>query len=119
MNCPECGAELSGDAVRCAACGADLADSPAGGIEPGEDVVDLIKTPDIALLLVIKSLLDSARIPYLVQGGEGLHAFPLTLGGGFFNPSAFAAVIRVRPDDFPDAKRLIEETVPPPPEAEE
>ncbi len=119
MNCPECGAELGNDAVRCAVCGADLADSPAGGIDPEEDVVDLIKTPDIALLLVIKSVLDSARIPYVVQGEEGLHAFPLTLSGGFFNPSAFAAVIRVRRADFPDAKRLIEETVPPQPETED
>lgn len=119
MYCPECGAENGEGAVQCAACGASLADLPAEVIGPEDDLVDLVKTPDGALLMVIKSVLDSARIPYVVQGEEGLHAFPLTLAGGFFNTSAFCAVIRVRSRDFTDAKNLLELTVPPPTELEE
>ncbi len=81
--------------------------------------MDLVRTPDLALLMVMKSLLDSAQVPYVVQGEEGLHAFPLRLAGWFFNTSAHAAVIRVREQDYADARTLIEETVPPSSEPDE
>jgi hypothetical protein len=88
-------------------------------IQPEDDLVALFKTPDIALLMVVKSLLESAGISYMVQGEEGLHVFPLSFSAGFFNPSAYGAVIRVRREDLPDARKLLEESVPPASDSDE
>ena len=75
------------------------------------DDVDLFRTSDIALLMVIKSLLESAGIPFSVQGEEGLHVLPLSFPGAWFDPSAYGAVIRVRKEDLADARKIIEDTV--------
>ena len=114
MYCPICRAEFSEGISRCAACDAALVEFLTEVIEPEDDLAVLFKTPDPVLLMVIKSLLKSAGIPYRVQGEEGLHMFPLSFAGGFFNPSAYGAVIQVRRQDLPDAKTLLEESVTPP-----
>lgn len=119
MYCPKCKTEYSESASKCPTCGAALVDSLENPIQPEDDLVALFKTPDIALLMVVKSLLESAGISYMVQGEEGLHVFPLSFSAGFFNPSAYGAVIRVRREDLPDARKLLEESVPPASDSDE
>jgi hypothetical protein len=118
LYCPKCDVKFTSDIRQCPACNIMLVDSQPHLLGPGDELVELFSTPDAALLMVIKSMLESARIPYMIQGEEGLRVFPLSLSTGFFNTSAYDAVIRVRLEDLPDAKKLLEESVAPP-ESEE
>jgi hypothetical protein len=78
-------------------------------IKPDEDFAVLLRTSDVALLMIIKSLLDSAGIQYMVQGAEDFRMLPLGSPGGFFNPSALGAAIRVRREDLADARQLLDQ----------
>jgi len=78
-------------------------------VKPDEDFAVLLRTTDVALLMVIKSLLDSAGIQYMVQGAEDFRMLPLGSSGGFFSSSALAAAIHVRRADLADARLLIEQ----------
>lgn len=113
MYCPKCKTEYSEGVPQCPTCGAALVDSSANAVEQEEDLAPLFETSNVGLLMVVKSVLESAGIPYVVQGEEWAHVFPTGLSTGFFNPSAFAAVIKVRRKDLPDARKLLEESVPP------
>jgi hypothetical protein len=76
------------------------------------------RTTNLTLLAVVKSLLDSASIPYVVQGEEALRLIPV--GGGFFNPRAVEASLMVRQEDLEDVSRLLsslENDAPPDPPA--
>jgi hypothetical protein len=42
-----------------------------------EDLVAVFETADVSLLPIVKSLLDSARIPCVVQGEEALSVLPV------------------------------------------
>ncbi len=107
MICPKCRLEFPAGESQCPHCSTGTAANAAG-----DELVELLKTADIVLLAVVKSMLDSAGIPYLVQGEEGLHVLPLGKAGGFFAPSALGAVIRVRRRDLQDARKMLEETAP-------
>ena len=76
------------------------------------DLVELLRTTDTARLMVIKSLLDSEEIRYMVQGEESLRVFSVGISGGLFNPSAFCAILWVRREDLEDARLLLQEPVP-------
>jgi hypothetical protein len=112
VYCPKCNLESDADPFPslCAVCGTILAASRTVESE-GETWVDVLKTTDIALLMVIQSVLRSADIPFMVQGEEGLRVLPLN-SGGFFNTSAYGAVVRVKSRDLDDARRVLEEAVP-------
>lgn len=114
MFCPKCEISYPGGQSTCRSCGAALDELPGNAIHDEDDPVDLLRTPDIAQLAVIKSLLESSGIPFTVFGEEGLHTFPLSMAAGFFNPSAFGAVIRVRRQDLLAARQLLEESAAPP-----
>lgn len=110
MRCPACGCDCPEDAACCPGCGR----SRAPDTEPGEPLarsalVPLLGTTDIGYLAVVKSLLDSAGIEYVVQGEEGLHLFPITMSGSLFRSQALAATVLVCREDEEDARRLIEE----------
>jgi len=107
LYCPKCKAEYSHDITQCAVCEVSLVDSLTSAIEPEDEPVELFKTPDIALLMVVKSVLESAGIPFWVRGEEGLHLFPMSLSGGFFNTTAYGAAVLVRREDLPDASKLL------------
>ncbi len=113
MFCPTCRISFPDGQLQCSSCGVELVADPEDEIETAEELVDLFATPEVALLSVVKSVLDSAGIPYVVQGEEGLRTFPLGMTAGFFNPSAFAAVIRVRRRDYADAQSLLAEAADP------
>jgi hypothetical protein len=107
LYCPKCKAEYSHDITQCAVCEVSLVDSLTGATEPADEPIELLKTPDIALLMVVKSVLESAGIPFWVRGEEALHVLPLSLSGGFFNATAYGAVVLVRREDLPDASKLL------------
>lgn len=77
-----------------------------------DDLVPVFKTADISLLMVVKSLLDSAEIDYFVQGEEALGLFPVGPMGGSLVGKAIAAVVLVPPDRLEEAKALLEEVSP-------
>ncbi|MFH1575041.1 MAG: DUF2007 domain-containing protein [Acidobacteriota bacterium] len=86
-------------------------DDDAGLREEDEgetELVPLLTTPDIAHLMVIKSVLESAGIPFLVQGEEGLHQIPVSMALGFFRAGAFGAAVRVRRRDLEDAQAALQ-----------
>lgn len=78
-------------------------------IKPDEDFAILLRTSDVALLMIIKSLLDSGGIQYMVQGAEDFRMLPLGSPGGLFSPSTLGAAIRVRREDLADAKQLLDQ----------
>jgi len=109
LICPRCGNEID-DLPRCPHCGTAPEEGNPPEVDTAESrLVDLLRTADVAYLAVIKSVLDSAGIPYLVQGEEGLRLIPVSTSLGFFRPDAFGAVVRVRREDLADARSLIEE----------
>jgi hypothetical protein len=114
LYCPKCKTEYSKNISECATCGAALVDSSEEAGEQEDDLVPLFRTLNIGLLMVAKSVLESAGISYMVQGEEWLHLYPVSFSGGLFNPSALGVVIKVRREDLPDAQKLLEESVPPP-----
>ena len=77
-------------------------------MEDSESLVELIRTTDSAQLMVIKSVLDSAEIPYSVQGEDNLRMISWGLSGTMFQPSAFSAILYVRPEDLEDAQAVIQ-----------
>jgi hypothetical protein len=103
MFCPECGAEYREGYTECADCGVALVDtSPAESDHPEGPFMTVFETADASLLPVVESLLDSADIPYLIQGGEtsgGL--FPLGSVGGGPDERLLGAVIKV-PEEYVD-----------------
>jgi hypothetical protein len=113
LYCPKCKTEHRESISECPTCGAALVDSSKNATEQETDLVPLFETANIGLLMVVKSVLESAGISYMVQGEEGLHVFPSSFSAGLFNPSAFRAVIKVRRKDLSDAQKLLEESVPP------
>ncbi len=83
MFCPQCGAEYREGVSECWDCQVALVPEalqpPAGG-----DFVEVFRTADASLLPVVKSVLDGAAVPHLVQGDEahGLYPFGSVGGGG-------------------------------------
>jgi hypothetical protein len=74
----------------------------AGRMEP------LLETADVALLPIIKSVLDAAEIPYVVQGDEALGLLPLTGVGRMFSHLPVSATILVPAERLEEARALIE-----------
>ena len=69
-------------------------------------LVTVFQTTDLALLAVVRSLLDSADLPYEVQGEAGLQMLPLQ-GDGFLRPRSLGATIRVHPHNVDELRELL------------
>lgn len=103
VACPTCGGRL--EAGVCKRCRVAVETSP----------VVVFETSDQPALLIAKSILEGARIPFLVQGDESLGLFPLgDFGRGPFR-HGLAAMIRVLPERAEEAMALLEEWPPGPP----
>lgn len=73
-------------------------------------LVQVWATADVALLAVVKSMLESEDIPFLVQGEEALGLFPV--GPGLFGGLAgkmIAARLLVPEERADEARALIED----------
>ncbi|MDX1383189.1 MAG: hypothetical protein R3190_06055 [Thermoanaerobaculia bacterium] len=77
-----------------------------------QPLVEILRTRDLALLAVVKSVLESSGIRFEIQGEQSLNLLPLNPGSGFFRPAAFGASIRVRSNDAAAACELLSPTVP-------
>lgn len=94
----------------CSKCGRPL---PDGSVCPhcdaaDEELVAVLRTSDSNLMPVVKSVLDAAGIPYLVQGDEAMGLLPLgPFGGGVFRRVLGASVLVPR-DRAEEARELLE-----------
>ncbi len=80
MFCPQCGAEFREGFDRCADCDVALVGEPPP--EPSHEAPDyetVFVTSEMAAIPVVKSLLDSAEIPYTTQGES--RSFPMMSEG--------------------------------------
>lgn len=125
MYCPECGAEYRDGVTRCHDCEVELvshrpvtgsrrAPTAAHAARRGDQpvLVPAFRTTDPGLLPVIKSLLDSAEIPFFVQGEEAMGLFPLGAFGGHPSRARLAAVVHVPPDRVDEVRELLGESLP-------
>ena len=69
-------------------------------------LVTAFRTTDLALLAVVRLLLDSTDLPYEVQGEAGLHMLPIP-GDGFVRPNSLGATIRVHPENVDEVRELL------------
>ncbi len=105
MFCPQCGAEYRSGFDRCADCEVALTPEPP----PEEDhsapsLVRVFATSEADVIPVIKSLLESAEIPFETDGEAMMNLYPSDLLGplfsgargevGFFVPESQAAAAR-------------------------
>ena len=70
-------------------------------------LVKVFHTQDLALLSVVKGLLDSAGLQYEVQGEHSLGMIPLSPASGFFKPSSLGVSLRVCPEDAEEVRELL------------
>jgi len=114
MFCPKCKAEYVQGIERCSDCDVPLVDQmPVTQAVPEVNLVELLRTPNIIELTVVKSLLDSMGIAYVVQGEEGMHLLPIG-PSGFLNPESLGAVICVYQEDLARAQEMLQSTAPEP-----
>ena len=73
-----------------------------------EELVSVLETTDIALLTVVKSLLESAGIPFIVQGDNALGLLPVGREGTRTGWKGLAANVLVPRMYKEDAEALLE-----------
>jgi len=108
MYCPDCRAEYREGIETCPDCEVRLVvELPP--VDPDADLVPVFETADVSLLPVVESVLDSARIPYLVQGEEALSVLPVGRWGAGISQSGrgLAATIRVEKGRAEEAEELL------------
>ncbi len=76
-----------------------------------EDLVRIFQTADSTLLPVIKSMLDGAGIPYIVQGDHALGMLPLGPFGTGVTRGLLGAIILVPRSRAPEAEELLRQLV--------
>ncbi len=109
MFCPECQTEYRDGYTRCAECGVDL----VAELPPEEqgmadmELEQVFETTEPTLLPVIKSVLESAGIPYMLEGEEAFGMLPL--GGGFVNErhQALGVEVHVARERAEEARALL------------
>jgi hypothetical protein len=108
MFCPKCKAEYVQGIERCSDCDVALVERmPVTEAVPEVNLVELLRTPNIIELTVVKSLLDSMGISYVVQGEEGMHLLPIG-PSGFLNPESLGAVICIYQEDLARAQEMLQ-----------
>ena len=122
MICPECGAEYVLGLTRCVDCGGELVDALPEPLRPAPqspqathlprndppdhfELVTVLATSNPGLMPLAKSLLQSAQIPFVVEG-EGIQDL-FGIGRLSFNPITGPAALRVASQDAADARALL------------
>ena len=111
MFCPECAAEYREGFTECASCGVGLvSERPEGVQHPDDRFVSVFETTDVTLLPVIKSVLQSAEIPFYVRGDEAMGILPVgTFGSGInYDGQGLGAAVVVHEDQAEEAKALLD-----------
>jgi hypothetical protein len=89
-TCRRCGTAVDEDG-RCPEC-----DDPrwSGSEDDAQELVSVMRTADGNLLPVVKSVLEAAGIPFVVQGDASMGMIPLgPFGGGMFRDVLGASVL--------------------------
>jgi hypothetical protein len=107
MVCPNCRSEYRDGIYVCAECGVSLVASLPPELDADSELVAAFTTADSSLLPIVKSVLDSAGIPYLVQGDETLGLFPLGRFGVGVSKRTLGAIVHVPRDRLEETKELL------------
>ena len=110
MFCPECRSEFRPEILRCPDCDTALvAALPVDRHDdPGESAV-VLRTGDATFLPIAVALLESAEIPFWVEGEESWGMLPLWLGKGPISSSGIEVVVRVPAARAAEATALLEQ----------
>lgn len=81
--------------------------------DPESGPVLVFTTADVGLLPVVKSVLQAAEIPFLVQGEHSLGQLPTGLLAGPFARTGLAARVFVPTAHAASARELLEQTADP------
>lgn len=110
MYCPSCRSEFRPGFSRCPDCDVDLVDSLPP--EDHEDLhyVEVLETADPALVPFLRPTLESAGIPFVIEGEEGLGIFPIGLGNTRFDSAGLAVRVLVPEERVDEARALLEST---------
>ena len=108
LYCRSCRKSYSEGAI-CPRCDLELVPAESAERKAEDDeLVAVLRTSDNNLMPVVKSVLDAAGIPYLVQGDEAMGLLPLgPFGGGVFSRVLGASVL-VPADRADEARALLE-----------
>ncbi|MGH9380918.1 MAG: putative signal transducing protein [Thermoanaerobaculia bacterium] len=109
MWCPRCGAEWREGITTCPDCDVPLVDSPPEPSRDDAELISVFETSDADTLPVVKSALDAAGIPYLVQGDEAFGLLPAGGVSGFFGKQGLGVAILVPADRADEARELLAE----------
>ena len=103
MICPECGDEYRGGLTVCAECDVPLVRSlPGEPVDHDVRLVTVMSGRDEARLMVAKSLLTAARIPFVARGESLGHL-------GFISGGIGPLTLQVSADDLEVASDLLKE----------
>ena len=106
MFCPECGAEFREEIEKCADCEVTLVEEPPE--EPKvPKYVTVLETSELSAIPVLKTVLESAGIPYRTRGEGLMDLFPSEALGRPFRDSAGEVLIRVPEDRAEEARELL------------
>ena len=111
MFCPQCGAEFREGFDHCSDCDVDLVRKSTLGDDSEEDHTlreyeTVLETSTSEEILVVKSLLESASIPFLTEGEVMNELFPADTMVTLFNPHYMVA-FKVPKEQAQEARDLL------------
>ncbi len=113
MYCPNCRSEFRQEITSCPDCEISLVvELPPQPEFSEDDLVQVFEATNVAVLPVVKSLLRSAEIPFLVQGDEAMSVLPvgnMGLGPLTNKGHGLAALVLVPKDREEEARALLTE----------
>ena len=110
MFCPSCRSEFRSGFTRCPDCDVDLVETLPPEDHEAENYVEVLETADPALVPFLRPTLESAGIPFLIEGEEGLGLFPIGLGHTRFDSAGLAVRVLVPEDRVDEARELLQST---------
>jgi hypothetical protein len=111
MFCPSCRSESRPGFTRCPDCDVELVESLPPEDHEAPHYVEVLETADPALVPFLRPTLESAGIPFLIEGEEGLGLFPIGLGNTRFDSAGLAVRVLVPEERVAEARELLENSV--------
>ena len=108
MFCPRCGAEYRAGYERCADCDVALQTEPPADDHTAVPYVTVFETSEVDVIPVIKSLLDSAGIPFDTGGEAMMNLYPSDLLGTIMGRPAGEIRFSVPEDRAEEARQLLQ-----------
>ena len=107
MYCPSCRGEFRPEITVCPDCDVSLVAALPEAVMDSDEPVSVYETADVAALPAIKSALDAAGIPYLIQGDEAFGLLPLSSLGGNLSPRGLGVAVLVPRGRSAEAAELL------------